>query len=279
MKPKVITTIVKMRQFRNTVKGTVGFIPTMGFLHAGHLSLVKRAQQENDVVIISIFVNPKQFGPHEDFQAYPRDTQRDLALLETTGEKVVVFLPTPEEMYPDGYLTSINVEEITTRLEGKVRPGHFQGVATVVTKLFNIIQPTRAYFGQKDAQQVVVMKKMVEDLNMPLEIIVCNTVREADGLAMSSRNVFLDDVNRKQAVVLSKALQRAKDLARKRDTTAEKVKTEMEKLINQTSGVIDYISIADQNTLKELKTMKRNAVVSLAVRFGKTRLIDNCILS
>ena len=279
MKPKVITTIVKMRQFRNTVKGTVGFIPTMGFLHAGHLSLVKRAQQENDVVIISIFVNPKQFGPHEDFQAYPRDTQRDLALLETTGEKVVVFLPTPEEMYPDGYLTSINVEEITTRLEGKVRPGHFQGVATVVTKLFNIIQPTRAYFGQKDAQQVVVMKKMVEDLNMPLEIIVCNTVREADGLAMSSRNVFLDDVNRKQAVVLSKALQRAKDLARKRDTTAEKVKTEMEKLINQTSGVVDYISIADQNTLKELKTMKRNAVVSLAVRFGKTRLIDNCILS
>lgn len=210
MKPKVIITITQMRQFRKKIKADVGFIPTMGFLHAGHLSLVKRAQKENDVVIISIFVNPKQFGLKEDFQAYPRDTQRDLALLETTGREIVVFLPTPAEMYPDSYFTSVNIDDITTRLEGKVRPGHFQGVATVVTKLFNITQPTRAYFGQKDAQQVTVMRKMVEDLNMPLEIVVGDTVREKDGLAMSSRNVFLNDVNRKESIVISQALNLAK---------------------------------------------------------------------
>lgn len=279
MKTKVIKTIAHMRQFRKGVQGSVGFIPTMGFLHAGHLSLVTKAQQENDVVIISIFVNPKQFGPKDDFQTYPRDTDRDLALLETTGKEVVVFLPTPEEMYPDGYETSVNVDDITTRLEGKVRPGHFQGVATVVTKLFNITQPTRAYFGQKDVQQVVVMKKMVEDLNMPLEIIVCNTVREADGLAMSSRNVFLDDVNRKQAVVLSKALRLALGLFDEGEYNAEKIKNAMKKLIHTSSGVIDYISIANPKTLHEVKTIEKKALVSLAVRFGKTRLIDNIILS
>ncbi len=278
MKPKVIKTISEMRQFRKTQKGTVGFIPTMGYLHAGHLSLVKLAQKENDVVVISIFVNPKQFGPTDDFQTYPRDTQRDLVLLESTGKEVIVFLPTPEEMYPDGYVTSVTVEDITTRLEGKVRPGHFQGVATIVTKLFNIIQPTRAYFGQKDAQQVVVMKKMVEDLNVPLEIIAGETVREADGLAMSSRNVFLNEDNRKEAAVISKALQLAKELFEEGEHDTQKIISKMQKLIGTTSGTIDYISITDPYTLKDVKTIGESALVSLAVRYGKTRLIDNIIL-
>lgn len=279
MKPKVIKTISTMRQFRNSLKGSVGFIPTMGYLHAGHLSLVKLAQKENDMVIISIFVNPKQFGPTEDFQSYPRDTERDLTLLETTGKEIIVFLPTPEEMYPDGYLTSVNVEEITTRLEGKVRPGHFQGVATIVTKLFNIIQPTRAYFGQKDAQQVVVMKKMVEDLHVPVEIVVGETVRETDGLAMSSRNVFLNEKNRKEAIVISKSLALAKKMFDQGEHDAKKIISAIQKLIETTSGIVDYISIVDPYTLKDIKIIKKSALVSLAVRYGKTRLIDNIILS
>lgn len=274
---KTIKSISGMKKYRNTLKGAVGFIPTMGYLHAGHLSLVKQAKKENDHVIVSIFVNPKQFGPKEDFQSYPRNTKRDIKLLKSVGTDIL-FLPEAAEIYPNGYMTYVNVLDITTRLEGKVRPGHFEGVATVLTKLFNIIHPTKAYFGQKDAQQVAVVRKLIVDLNIPVKVIVSQTVREPDGLAMSSRNVFLTPSERKEARVLSQSLFLARDLYKKGERKAKKINSEMEKLIKKTSGKIDYISIADKETLKELEKIENGALVSLAVRFGKTRLIDNIVL-
>lgn len=275
---KIIKSISGMKKYRSTLRGTVGFIPTMGYLHKGHLSLVQRAKKENDHVIVSIFVNPKQFGPNEDLQSYPRDTKRDIQMLETAGTDTL-FLPTVKDMYPNGYGTYINVQDITTRLEGEIRPGHFEGVTTVLAKLFNIIRPSRAYFGQKDAQQAAVVKKMVIDLNIPTKIIVGKIIREPDGLAMSSRNVFLNPSEHKEARVLSQSLFLARDLYKKGERKEKKINSEMEKLIKKTSGKIDYISIADKETLKEIKTIENGALVSLAVRFGKTRLIDNIILS
>ncbi|MCR4394819.1 MAG: pantoate--beta-alanine ligase, partial [Dehalococcoidales bacterium] len=198
---KIFETIAELKQYRYNLKGTVGFVPTMGYLHEGHLSLVRRSRSENDYTVVSIFVNPTQFGPNEDFDRYPRDYPRDFALLEKENVDCV-FLPPVKEMYPEGYSTWVDVYKVTERLEGAIRPGHFRGVATVVTKLFNIVQPDRAYFGQKDAQQCVVIKKMVADLNMNLEIVICPTVREPDGLAMSSRNVYLSPEERQQAPVL-----------------------------------------------------------------------------
>lgn len=267
-----------MRALRKQSQGTVGFVPTMGYLHEGHLELVRRARAENSVVVVSIFVNPTQFGPTEDFNRYPRDIPRDLGLLEQVGTDIV-FIPSAEEMYPSGFNTWVVVEKVTERLEGKSRPGHFRGVATVVAKLFNIVEPTRAYFGQKDAQQVVVIKKMVSDLNMNLEIVVVPTVRESDGLAMSSRNVYLNPQERQAATVLFRALSLAESMWRKGERDAETIRQAMVSLIKEEPlAEIDYVSIAHPETLEELATIDGPALASLAVRIGKTRLIDNMVL-
>ena len=275
---QIIETVAEMQKVRRSLKGSVGFVPTMGYLHEGHLTLVRRSREANDYTIVSIFVNPTQFGPNEDFDRYPRDYPRDFALLEK--EKTdFVYLPTPAQMYPEGYNTWVDVYKVTDRLEGAIRPGHFRGVATVVNKLFNIIQPSRAYFGQKDAQQCIVIKKMVIDLNMNLEMIVIPTVREPDGLAMSSRNVYLSPDERRQAPVLNRSLVLAKDMwsAGERDST--KIRTAMLDLIKQYPlGKIEYISIADALTLRELERAESPAVISMAVKFGNTRLIDNILL-
>ena len=250
----------------------------MGYLHEGHLTLVRQARTENLVVVVSIFVNPTQFGPKEDFKAYPRNTERDLAILES--EKTdIVFMPSIEEMYPMNYSSWVTVEKVTDMLEGSCRPGHFKGVTTVVAKLFNIVETNKAYFGQKDFQQATVIKKMVNDLNMNLEVVVAPTVREKDGLAMSSRNVYLNPQERQAASVLFKALTLAQQLREKGEKNAEHIRQEMTSLISKEPlGKIEYVSIADAETLDELANIDRPAVASLAVRFGKTRLIDNLVL-
>jgi pantoate--beta-alanine ligase len=270
--------IAQMKAARMKSSGSVGFVPTMGFLHDGHLALVKQARAENLVVVVSIFVNPTQFGPTEDFKTYPRDTDRDLAMLKK--EKTdIVFMPSPEEMYPERFSSWVNVEKVTDRLEGSYRPGHFRGVATVVAKLFNIVEPACAYFGQKDAQQVLVIQKMVTDLNMNLEVIVAPTVRESDGLAMSSRNTYLNPEERQAATVLFKTLTLAQNLWKKDKRNAETIRQQMTALISKEPlAKIEYVSIADTQTLEELPEIDRPALVSLAVRIGKTRLIDNLVL-
>ncbi len=275
---KIIKTIAEFNILRKKLSGSIGFIPTMGYLHEGHISLVKKAKNENDVVIVSVFVNPKQFGPNEDFQKYPRDTQKDISLLENAHTDIL-FLPDVDELYPDGFETYVSFENISKKLEGEIRPMHFTGVATVLAKLFNLVQPTKSYFGQKDAQQVVVVKKLVTDLNFPVEIIVGETVREPDGLAMSSRNVFLTPDQRKEAAILYQSLCLAKEMVAKGETHAEKIKSAMEKLINTTSGKIDYISTAGTQSLDEVTEIKKETLISLAVRFGSTRLIDNLIVT
>jgi pantoate--beta-alanine ligase len=274
---KVIQTIAEMRQARQKIAGSVGFVPTMGYLHEGHLSLIRRAKTENEVSAASIFVNPTQFGPHEDLKSYPRDLDRDLKMLEPFTD--IVFVPSDAEMYPESYATWVTVKDITDMLEGAARPGHFTGVSTVVAKLFNIVQPTRSYFGQKDAQQVAVIKKMVKDLDMNLEIVACPTVREADGLAMSSRNTYLDQRQRRAASVLYRALMVAQELAAKGAWDTVMIRKEMADIIKkEPQAQIDYISITDNETLKEIHRLKFPALVSLAVRFGRTRLIDNIVL-
>jgi pantoate--beta-alanine ligase len=275
---QIAKSIAQMKAARSNSPSSVGFVPTMGYLHQGHLSLVQQARVENSVVVASIFVNPTQFGPAEDFKTYPRDTERDLAMLQK--EKTdIVFMPSAEEMYPDRFSTWVVIEKVTDRLEGSSRPGHFKGVATVVAKLFNIVEPTRAYFGQKDAQQVLVIKKMAADLNMNLEVVVSPTVRERDGLAMSSRNVYLNPQERRTAAVLFKALTMARKLREKGESDAETLRQQMIALISREPlAKIEYISVADTDTLEELSTMDRPALASMAVRIGKTRLIDNMIL-
>ena len=278
MPVKVAKTIDEMKKLRAQLAEPVGFVPTMGYLHEGHLSLVRRAKIDNPSVIVSIFVNPTQFGPKEDFKQYPRDTERDLALLEK-DKTDVVFMPSPEEMYPPGSDTWVEVGEITRHLEGASRPSHFRGVTTVVAKLFNIVEPTRAYFGQKDAQQAIVITKMATDLNMNLEVITLTTVREPDGLAMSSRNIYLNPEERKSSVVLSQALSMAQELFAEGEADANIIRHKMTELIQQQPlANIDYISIADAATLNELDVVNPPAVISLAVNFGTTRLIDNIIL-
>jgi pantoate--beta-alanine ligase len=275
---KVVETIAELRKLRLKLPKPIGFVPTMGYLHQGHLSLVKQARAENPSVVVSIFVNPTQFGPQEDFTRYPRDTKRDLALLEK--EKVdLAFMPTAEEMYPTGFDSWVEVGKLAERLEGASRPGHFRGVATVVAKLFNIVQPDRAYFGQKDAQQLIVIKKMASDLDMHLEVIAVPTVREPDGLAMSSRNTYLNAEERKQATVLYQALKLAQKLYTGGEKDARVIRQQMTVLIDkQPLAKIDYISIANAETLDELDKIKPPALVSLAVRIGKTRLIDNAVV-
>jgi pantoate--beta-alanine ligase len=263
----------------------IGFVPTMGYLHAGHISLVKTARKKADIVFLSIFVNPLQFGPKEDLAKYPRDFKRDEKLCKDAGVDYI-FYPNEKEIYPDNYSTYVNVENITDKLEGEIRPGHFKGVATIVLKLFNIVQPHFAIFGQKDAQQVSVIKKMVEDLNINTKIIVSDTIRERDGLAMSSRNVYLTSEQRIDAAHLYRALQYAK---RKIQTEGynrdiDFLRGQMNKLIKSrpTATKIDYISFNDNRTLKEIKTLenvkKTEILVSLAVRFGNVRLIDNIVI-
>jgi pantoate--beta-alanine ligase len=275
---KVVDTIAEMKKLRAKVAKPVGFVPTMGYLHDGHLSLVKQAKEENSTVITSIFVNPTQFGPSEDFESYPRDFPRDLAMLDERGVEFV-FMPSTKEMYPEGYNTWVDVDKVTERLEGASRPTHFRGVTTVVAKLFNILEPTRGYFGQKDAQQLIVIKKMVKDLNMNVEIVACPTVREPDGLAMSSRNKYLKLDERKAAAVLYQSLKLAQQFWSQGEKDTEKIRQKMTELIQgQPLAHIDYISIADNETLEELKEIKPPALVSLAVKIGKPRLIDNIVL-
>jgi len=275
---KVVETIAAMKAERGKLAGSVGFVPTMGYLHEGHLALVRHARTETLTVIASIFVNPTQFGPQEDFATYPRDPERDLALLEKENVGVV-FMPSAQEMYPQGFSSSVAVEGITERLEGKPRPGHFMGVTTVVAKLFNIVQPDRAYFGQKDAQQLAVIRKMVSDLNMNLEIVAVPTVREPDGLAMSSRNTNLTPEERKAAPVLWKALCLARGHWENGEKDAARLRQEMTTLIEREPfAQIEYVSIADPETLEELEKVDSQALVSLAVRIGGTRLIDNTML-
>ncbi len=274
----VIETIPDMTFLRLNLREPVGFVPTMGYLHEGHMSLVKKARAENNSVVVSIYVNPTQFGPKEDLSKYPRDLARDRAMLEKEGSDVI-FFPPDKEMYPAGYDTWVTVDNLTKPLEGDARPTHFRGVTTIVTKLFNIVRPTSAYFGQKDAQQALVIKKMATDLNMNLKVVVCPTVRDPDGLAMSSRNVYLSLEQRKAAPVLYKSLLLAKDLFTIGERNAAAILEQMIALIQKEPlAKIDYISIADPDTLAELKTIKKSALVSMAVRFGNTRLIDNIIL-
>jgi pantoate--beta-alanine ligase len=275
---QVCRTIAELRQARRRAAGAVGLVPTMGYLHAGHLALADRARAENDLAVASVFVNPTQFGPHEDFARYPRALARDLELLDGAGVDLV-FAPEVAEMYSPGFATYVETGAITDVLEGASRPGHFRGVTTVVAKLFHIVQPDRAYFGQKDAQQVRVIRKMVADLDFPLEIVVCPTVREPDGLALSSRNSYLTPDQRAAAPVLHRALQAvsARYAAGERDGEALRA-TLRAVLAAEPLASVDYVSVADPDTLRELDTVATGALASLAVRFGSTRLIDNLIL-
>lgn len=276
---KVLTTIkdirLRTKEARRNGK-SIGFVPTMGYLHEGHLSLVKRAKKENDLVIVSIFVNPTQFGPGEDLESYPRDLERDSRLVEGIGADIV-FYPSVEEMYPLGCSTYVDIDgDITKKLCGASRSGHFKGVTTIVTKLFNIVTPNRAYFGQKDAQQVAVIEQMVRDMCIDVEIVPCPIVREKDGLAMSSRNIYLGDEERKAAVVLSKALSSAEETIKQGERNASKVnKLIVDKISSQPLLKIDYVEIVCDKTLEAIEEIKGGILIALAVKIGRTRLIDN----
>ena len=263
---------------RRSFPGKVGLVPTMGYLHEGHLSLIRRAREDCEHVAVSIFVNPTQFGPKEDLSKYPRDLERDLGLIEPLGVDLV-WMPTAEIMYPKGYQTWVEVETVTRPLEGAMRPGHFRGVTTVVAKLFNAVQPQSAYFGQKDAQQAAVIRQMTRDLNFPIEIVVCPIVREPDGLAMSSRNVYLEPEQRKAATVLYRALNAARNLYQNGERDAEQLRQMMREVIaSEPLAQLQYVSCADYDTLEELETVTGKTLLSMAVFLGKTRLIDNFVL-
>lgn len=280
-KMEIISSIVKMRSF--TLKErkqhkTIGFVPTMGYLHQGHLSLIRQAKMDCDICLASIFVNPIQFGPKEDYRIYPRDLQRDSILAKSAGCDCI-FYPQVKNIYPERYLTYVNVEKITDCLCGAGRPGHFKGVATVLTKLFNIIQPDIAYFGQKDYQQALVIQKMADDLNMPFRIKVMPTVRESDGLSMSSRNTYLNAQERSEAAALYQSLRKAKKLALSGEKNSDKIITEIKNVIIQKkSARIDYVAIVDAQTLEPLEYIKGKTLIALAVWIGETRLIDNIII-
>ncbi len=257
----------------------IGFVPTMGFLHEGHLSLMRRARHECDAAVVSIFVNPTQFGPGEDFDRYPRDEEGDRSKCQSAGVDIL-FLPTAAEMYPEKPAVFVTVEGISDILEGAVRPGHFRGVATVVAKLFHIVKPHRAYFGQKDYQQCAVIKRMVRELYLDVDIAVLPTVREPDGLAMSSRNSYLNADERRAAAAIYRALAAAEHLAKAGVKEPEKLRNKMRAVFAEEKPItVDYIEIADAESLEPLETMRGKAVILLAVRLGKTRLIDNLILA
>ena len=262
------------RRWREEGK-TIGFVPTMGYLHEGHLSLVRRAREENDRVVVSIFVNPTQFGPNEDYNRYPRDLDRDMKLLEPIGVDAV-FYPSVEEMYPEGYRTYVEVVGITDKLCGASRPGHFRGVCTVCTKLFNIVMPHRAYFGKKDFQQYVVIKNMVRDLNMDIEIVPMPIVREPDGLAMSSRNTYLSPEERQAATCLYRSLKRAVELFESGERDASKIREEVVRIIEaEPLARIDYVEVVDPETFEPVERVEKGTLVALAVFVGPARLIDN----
>jgi pantoate--beta-alanine ligase len=274
----VVTTVAALRHATATLRAPVGFVPTMGFLHAGHLALVDASRQANRSTVVSIFVNPTQFGPREDFRTYPRDLDRDLALLGRAGVDLV-FAPGAEEMYPPGFSTTVDVGPVGERLEGASRPGHFRGVATVVARLFGLVEADRAYFGQKDAQQCIVVKKLVAELGIPLDVTIVPTAREPDGLARSSRNVYLSPAERAAARVLSAGLGRARtafDAGERRGPTLRDLIAEA--VAAEPLARLDYASVADPATLEEVDTVAPAAIASLAARIGATRLIDNDFL-
>jgi pantoate--beta-alanine ligase len=275
---KQLVDLGELREVVSTLSRPIGFVPTMGFLHAGHISLVNLARQECKTVVASIFVNPTQFSPNEDLAAYPRDTPGDLEKMGKAGVDLV-WLPTLGLMYPGGFNTWVNVEGVSELLEGAFRPGHFRGVATVVAKLFNAVAPDAAYFGQKDAQQVAVIKQMTRDLNFPVRIVVGPTIREPDGLAMSSRNTYLNSAERKAATVLYRALEAARIAHSNGEHGGESLRKVTKDVINaEPLAKLQYVSCADPETLQELETVGRGALLSMAVFIGKTRLIDNILL-
>ncbi len=275
---KTAESIDTLRRMKASLKKPLGLVPTMGYLHEGHLSLVRQAKLECESVAASIFVNPTQFGPSEDFEKYPRDIEKDLSLLEKEGVDLV-WMPTHEEMYPHDFQTWVTVEELTRKLEGLKRPGHFRGVTTVVTKLFTAVQPDKAYFGQKDAQQCIVIRRMVKDLNLPVEIIICPTIREPDGLAMSSRNSYLNVKERQAATVLYRALEEARQIFENGERDAEVLRRKMMAILaEEPLAKAQYVSVADLETLTELEGPIVSALLSMAVYVGATRLIDNVVL-
>ncbi|MEA4877090.1 MAG: pantoate--beta-alanine ligase [Aminobacterium sp.] len=279
---EVITRIDTMREkliSSRQVGQKIGLVPTMGFLHDGHLSLIRKAAQENDIVVVSVFVNPTQFGPQEDYEEYPRNVERDALLAEEAGA-TFIFHPSVEEMYPENYETYVEVTDLTKVLCGRSRPGHFRGVTTVVTKLFNIIQPDRAYFGQKDAQQTIVIQKMVRDLNQNVKICVCPIVREKDGIAMSSRNTYLTNEERMQAAVLHKSLEMAQKMIDEGERDAKTITKAIEKQIcTMEKAYIDYVALVSLHNLQPLTVLSGDILIALAVKFGATRLIDNVIIT
>ena len=256
---------------------TVGLVPTMGYLHEGHQSLIKKSVEQNDRTVVSVFVNPMQFGPTEDLESYPRDLEADARLVESTGGDLI-FNPEPEEMYKDGFCSFVNMTGLPDALCGLTRPVHFKGVCTVVNKLFNIVKPDRAYFGEKDAQQLAIIMRMVKDLNMDIEIVGCPIIREADGLAKSSRNIYLTPEERKAAVILSKSVALGKKMVADGEKDAKKIVAAMKELINsEPLATIDYVEMVDMDTMKAIDEVKGHVLCAMAVKFGKARLIDNFI--
>jgi pantoate--beta-alanine ligase len=278
---EVVKTIDAVRALVKVARGKgrrIGFVPTMGALHSGHVSLIEAAVKDGNYVIVSIFVNPTQFGPSEDFEKYPRDLQADSVICEKAGVDVV-FAPAVEEMYPAESVTSVNVEKLTEHLCGRSRPGHFRGVTTVCAKLFNIIQPDFTYFGQKDAQQAIVIKRMAADLNMPLEIVICPTVRRPDGLAISSRNRYLTEKEKKDAALIYKSLLKCRDLTAKGVKDSQEIINRMRKILKQIPSVtIEYISIVDAGTLESVQSVEGKVLAAVAVKIGSRRLIDSILL-
>ncbi len=279
---KIIVSTLEMQKFSEQArlrKKTVGLVPTMGYLHKGHLSLIGKAKRSCDVVITSIFVNPTQFAPNEDFARYPRDIEQDTQLCKSAGS-TVLFVPQENEMYPEGYSTYVTVEQLSSILEGKFRPTHFRGVTTVVAKLLSLTKPHKAFFGQKDAQQCVVIKKMVKDLNLGVEVVTAPIVREKDGLAMSSRNVYLSAEERSEALILNAALRRAQEMVENGEKNTAVIAGEVTRLVQtKPSAKIDYVAVVDAESLADIKSFEQgtSALVALAVRFGSTRLIDNTV--
>ena len=275
---RLIESIGEMQSWSRKVKlegKSIGFVPTMGFFHEGHISLMKASKSENDLTVVSIYVNPTQFGPKEDFSKYPRDLERDLEMSENTGVNVV-FAPSDKDIYPEGYKTYVNVNDLSDKWEGKSRPGHFKGVCTIVLKLLNITQPDNLYLGQKDAQQCVILSRMIKELNLPVSISIQPTVREPDGVAMSSRNSYLNPDERKAAKVLYASLQLATSLIDLGETNSEKILQEMQDRISQEKlAKLDYVAIVDPINLNPLPQIQAPVIICLAVYIGKTRLIDN----
>lgn len=274
MKPRLVKTVAEMSALSAKWEKSVGFVPTMGFLHAGHLSLVRTSQQENDITVVSIYVNPTQFSPEEDLSQYPRDLDRDISLLRELGVDYV-FFPEDKQIYPENYKTWVTVQDITQILCGKSRPTHFKGVTTIVCKLLNIVNPDRIYLGEKDFQQLMVIKTMVRDLNMQVKVIGCPLVRESDGLAMSSRNKYLKGDARQRALCLYNSLQMAQKMFSEGINQADMIKARMRELILQKGGKIDYIEFLDPESLKIVNKLFSGCRIALAVKIDQTRLIDN----